>query len=70
MTLSLPLQPTPSPSGAPGRDPTSDRPGRGRVELRLLKLLAQASHDHGLIEAGDRILVAVSGGKDSHCLLH
>jgi tRNA 2-thiocytidine biosynthesis protein TtcA len=40
------------------------------VEQRLLKLLAQASHDHGLIEAGDRILVAVSGGKDSHGLLH
>jgi tRNA 2-thiocytidine biosynthesis protein TtcA len=70
MALSLSLQPTPSPSGAPGRDPNSDRPGRGRVEQRLLKLLAQASHDHGLIEAGDRILVAVSGGKDSHCLLH
>jgi len=41
-----------------------------KLERRLLKLLAQASHDHGLIEAGDRILVAVSGGKDSHALLH
>jgi tRNA 2-thiocytidine biosynthesis protein TtcA len=40
------------------------------IEQRLLKQLAQASHDFGLIEPGDRILVAVSGGKDSLSMLH
>ncbi len=41
-----------------------------RLESRLLKKIARASHDHLLIEPGDKIMVAVSGGKDSHVLLH
>src|SRR5258707_4252465 len=44
------------------------------VELRLEKTLlgdmGRATADFGLIAAGDRIMVAVSGGKDSHTLLH
>ena len=35
-----------------------------------MKKVAQASSDFRLIEPDDRILVAVSGGKDSHVLLH
>lgn len=70
MAMSLPLVPTTGPNGPVSRGPDLGRPGPTRVEQRLLKLLAQASHDHGLITAGDRILVAVSGGKDSHGLLH
>jgi tRNA 2-thiocytidine biosynthesis protein TtcA len=41
-----------------------------RLERRLLKQLAQASHEHRLIEPNDRVLVAVSGGKDSLTLLY
>ncbi len=41
-----------------------------RLERRLLRAASQAISDHGLIENGDRILVAVSGGKDSYTLLH
>ncbi len=39
------------------------------LERLLLRSVGRAIADHALIEAGDRILVAVSGGKDSYTLL-
>jgi len=41
-----------------------------KLERRLLRAVSRAIEDFGLVEAGDRILVAVSGGKDSLTLLH
>ena len=41
-----------------------------RTHRRLLKLVGRASAAYGLIEPGDRVAVAVSGGKDSLTLLH
>jgi tRNA 2-thiocytidine biosynthesis protein TtcA len=41
-----------------------------RLERKLLAEVARASHDFTLLEPGDRVLVAVSGGKDSHALLY
>jgi len=41
-----------------------------RLEKRLLAQLAQASAEFGLLEPNDRVMVAVSGGKDSFGLLH
>ena len=41
-----------------------------RLEKRLLSLVAKASSDFNLIEPDDRVMVAVSGGKDSHSLLY
>lgn len=41
-----------------------------RLEKSLLGHVGRAIADFGLIGEGDRVLVAVSGGKDSHTLLY
>jgi tRNA 2-thiocytidine biosynthesis protein TtcA len=43
---------------------------RDKMERRLIRATAEAVRDFDLIGDGDRIMVAVSGGKDSYTLLH
>ena len=40
-----------------------------KLEKRIIRLTAQAITDFGMIEEGDKVLVAMSGGKDSFVLL-
>lgn len=47
-------------------------PARSRAELevRLTRATGKALADYDMIQEGDRIMVAVSGGKDSYTMLH
>ena len=40
-----------------------------KLEKRIIRLTAQAITDFNMIEEGDKVLVAMSGGKDSYVLL-
>lgn len=42
---------------------------RTRLGKRLLNQVGRASRDHRMIEPGDRVMVGISGGKDSWTLL-
>ena len=40
-----------------------------KLEKRIVRLTAMAITDYGMITEGDKVLVAISGGKDSYVLL-
>lgn len=60
---------TPIPVAVQNRRDRSHRTHVGRVQQRLRRQVAQASVDYGLLQNGDRVMVCLSGGKDSYVML-
>ena len=50
--------------------PLSPQAERDHLERRLARDLARAVGDFDLLQNGDKVMVAISGGKDSYTMLH
>ena len=60
---------TPNTVRGPASDPRKAAYNQNKLIKRLRRLTGQAISDYKMIEAGDRVMVCLSGGKDSYTML-
>lgn len=65
----LPSGAGPSSTKSPSGDPRKASYNQNKLRKRLRRLTGQAIADYNMVEAGDRVMVCLSGGKDSYTML-